>query len=209
MRTRVLAVFALLLAWATDALAQENPAGWSVQVGTGIIPYHMTLIPTRSTLQELARSGQSTGTIHNPYGPALSLSGSFRRRKWTEFRFTLGGSWRVYEITQYSVFGTDPDGKPRYDLTDSHPAGTRNDSVFSFTLECFHIWNPGRTVELYSGGGLGLLAGSVRLINEPFLPLPEITPIGARFGRGHLYGFLELTIGPITTLGHGGVGWRF
>ena len=211
MRFLSLAV-AILLGTGLLTRAQEGPEisqrTWSIEIGVGIIPYHMTMIPTRAIKEELAQFGQQPGTIINPYGPAFSVSGAYRVRRWTELRFTVGASWRYYELIQYSVFGTDPDGKPRYDLSDGHYLKTTSASVFSFTLQCFHIWNPGRTAELYSGGGLGFIAGKGNPLTEP-IPLPELTPIGVRVGGRHLYGFTELTIGPIASLVHGGVGCRF
>lgn len=211
MRFLSLAV-AILLGTGLLTRAQEVPEisqrTWSIETGVGIIPYHMAMIPTRAIKEELAQFGQEPGKIINPYGPAFSVSGAYRIRRWTEFRFTVGASWRYYELIQYSVFGTDPDGKPRYDLSDGHYLKTTNASVFSFTFQCFHIWNPGRTAELYSGGGLGFIAGKGNPLTEP-IPLPELTPIGVRVGGRHLYGFTELTIGPIASLVHGGVGCRF
>ena len=205
-------VAAILLGTCLLVRAQEGPEyaqrTWSIEMGAGFIPYHMTLVPTRAIKEELAQLGQEAGQIMNPYGPAFSVSGAYRVRRWTEFRFTVGASWRYYKLTQYSVFGTDPDGKPRYDLKDGHYLKTDNASVFSFTLQCFHIWNPGRTAELYSGGGLGFIAGKGSSFTEP-IPLPELTPIGVRVGGRHLYGFTELTIGPIASLVHGGIGCRF
>ena len=211
MRFLSLAV-AILLGTGLLTRAQEGPEyaqrTWSIETGVGIIPYHMTMIPTRAIKEELAQFGQQPGTIINPYGPAFSVSGAYRVRRWTEFRFTVGASWRYYELIQYSVFGTDPDGKPRYDLSDGHYLKTTSASVFSFTFQCFHIWNPGRTAELYSGGGLGFIAGKGNPLTEP-IPLPELTPIGVRVGGKLFYGFAELTLGPIATLFHGGVGCRF
>ena len=211
MRFLSLAV-AILLGTGLLTRAQEVPEisqrTWSIEIGVGIIPYHMAMIPTRAIKEELAQFGQQPGTIINPYGPAFSVSGAYRVRRWTEFRFTVGASWRYYELIQYSVFGTDPDGKPRYDLSDGHYLKTTSASVFSFTFQCFHIWNPGRTAELYSGGGLGFIAGKGNPLTEP-IPLPELTPIGVRVGGKLFYGFAELTLGPIATLFHGGVGCRF
>jgi len=205
-------LLAILLGTGLFVRAQERAdysrRNWSLEMGVGIIPYHMAMIPTRAIKEELAQYGQQPGKIINPYGPAFSISGAYRLRRWTEFRFSVGASWRFYELTQYSVFGTDPDGKPRYDLSDSHYLKTTNASVFSFTLQCFHIWNPGRTAELYSGGGLGFIAGKENPLTAP-IPLPELTPIGVRLGRGLFYGFMELTIGPIASLVHGGLGCRF
>ena len=209
---RPILLLAILLGTGISAYAQEESGmpqrNWSIEMGAGLIPYHMAMIPTRSIKEELAQYGQEPGKVLNPYGPAFSISGAYRLRRWTEFRFTLGASWRYYELTQYSVFGTDPDGKPRYNLSDGHYLGTTSASIFSFTFQCFHIWNPGRAVELYSGGGLGFIAGKGNPLTAP-IPLPELTPIGARFGKSACYGFLEVTVGPIASLVHGGVGVRF
>lgn len=212
MRFLSLAV-AILLGTGLLTRAQEVPEisqrTWSIELGTGVIPFHISFIPTRATKTELAQKGQAVGDVICPYFPAFSLSGAYHLRKYTEFRFTVGASWRYYNLIQYSSFGTDPNGNPRYNLNDGSPAGwTVSRPVFSFTIQCFHVWNPGRTAELYSGGGLGFIAGKGNPLTEP-IPLPELTPIGVRVGGRHLYGFTELTIGPIASLVHGGVGCRF
>jgi hypothetical protein len=207
-------VVAFLLGASLSARAQEIPDNaqriWSIELGTGIVPFHTFFTPSQVTKEELAQQGQAVGEIVSPYYPAFNLSGVYRFRRWTDFRFTVGASWRYYEVTQYSVFGTTPDGKPRYNLKNGSPAGVKNtDPTLSFTLQCFHVWNPGKSVELYSGGGLGLVIDYHRILTGSVFPFPDATPIGARFAGNHLYGFLELTFGPIASLIHGGLGWRF
>ena len=56
---------------------------------------------------------------------------------------------------------------------------------------------------MYSALGVGLTTAT------SLVPLPGITPIAVRFGGEHLYFFAEATLGPIATLGHGGIGWKF
>jgi hypothetical protein len=198
-------VVALLLGSSLPARAQQLPdnfqRSWSIEMGTGMQPWHMSYVP-RKTEIELAEKGQSIGKSFEYY-PAFSLGVVYRPYKWTEFAATLGTAWRYYELIQYPVFGTDPDGNPRYDLYDGSYAGWKHTNpVFSLVLRCHHIWNPGRAVELYTGGGLGICTMAP-------VPLPEFTPIAARFAGDHFYIFLELTLGPIATLAHAGLGWRF
>lgn len=205
---------AILLGTGLLTRAQEVPEisqrTWSIELGTGVIPFHISFIPTRATKTELAQKGQAVGDVICPYFPAFSLSGAYHLRKYTEFRFTVGASWRYYNLIQYSSFGTDPNGSPRYNLSDGSPAGwTVSRPVFSFTIQCFHVWNPGRTAELYSGGGVGLVIDNQELLTGSVFPFPNLTPIGVRVGGKLFYGFAELTLGPIATLFHGGVGCRF
>ena len=89
MRFLSLAV-AILLGTGLLTRAQEGPEyaqrTWSIETGVGIIPYHMAMIPTRAIKEELAQFGQQPGTIINPYGPAFSVSGAYRVRRWRSHR---------------------------------------------------------------------------------------------------------------------------
>ena len=113
-------------------------------------------------------------------------------------------SWIHAPVTQYETFGIDPQGKPRYDLTKRTPAGWKN--MFptgSITVQWRVFWNPQWKVQPYSGFGAGLSTAT------EWIPLSSLVPVGVRFGRGHLYGFLETGFTPFATIGHGGLGWRF
>ena len=101
---------------------------YSVEIGTGIPPIHMIMVPTYEVERALAEKGQEAnleGAIH----PVVSLSGVYRVREASELLLTVGVSCCYYDITQYAVFGTDPDGNPRYDLEKGAYAGRiRSDS---------------------------------------------------------------------------------
>lgn len=176
---------------------------YSVEIGTGIPPIHMIMFPTYEVERALAEKGQEAnleGAIH----PVVSLSGVYRVREASELLLTVGVSCCYYDITQYAVFGTDPDGNPRYDLEKGAYAGRiRSDLSVAVTFQYRHIWNPGRLIETYSDLSLGITDSSEWQL------LPGVTFFGLRYGGRHLYAYVENTISPVATLVHGGLGWRF
>lgn len=193
---------ALLLGLWASALAQEKPS-WSVELGTGFRPLHMISAPSRDRYMQLADWGQGI-EMDGACFPVLDLTAVLRSHRKTEHCLTLGVAWCHHRLTQYPPFGTDPAGKPRYDLEKGTPAGW-TDSAFSFavTYQWRHIWNPDKPVLLYSGLGVGIVSGSRVSV------FPSLTPIGLRIGGRHLYGFAECMAGPLATALHGGLGWRF
>ena len=209
MRARLLAA-ALLLTVAPAAFSQEEEAAlpafrksYSIELGTGLPPLHMSLMPSRAVKDAYAQKGQSVSSRQTFY-PVISLTGTVRTSRKSEHTLTAGLSWCFHPVTRYGVFGTDPDGKPRYDLSDGSPAGWEHSSpVFTFTWHWRHLWNPDGKVVAYSGVGAGF----------PFMdglfPLPSVTPIAIRFGGAHLYGFAECTLGPVASILHAGLGWKF
>jgi hypothetical protein len=105
--------------------------------------------------------------------------------------------------------GTDPDGKPRYDLTDGKDAGYAHSPVIPALSASYRgIWYSDKPWEVYSAIGLGLI---FMPDGDPgwLLPLPAVTPFGVRVGGEHFYGFLESSFSPAATFIHGGVGWHF
>lgn len=210
MSTRFLLVSAFLLlvsaaAFAQGEVGQPFAKSYSIEIGTGIRPLQMMFGPTRAARELLAPKGQDVDT-QGEYFPTLSLTGVLRLRPDTELTLTAGTSWYHHKVIQYPIFGTDPYGNPRYDLTKGTPAGWMN-SIYSYsaTFQWRHLWNPDRAFVLYTALG----AGATYTSSSHFFPLLSITPIAARYGGKHIYGFAELTLGPIATLAHGGLGWRF
>lgn len=209
MRMRAYLVAAALLTAATAVSAQERDmsytADFSIEAGTGVQPLHMSFIPGRTYRKELADKGQEVDS-KGSFCPLADLTAVLRPRPKTEFTASIGASWYHHRITQYPVFGTDPGGKPRYDLDDGRPAGWKDSApVFTFTLQWRHLWNPDNALKVYSGLGAGLVFSKY----ENVLPLPSLTPVAFRYGGRHLYGFAELTLGTMATFIHGGLGWRF
>lgn len=189
------------------ALVPSWKSEFCVQVGTGFMPLHFALPGFGGLTYTLAEDGQEVSS-DGAWHPVISLSFIWRPWRHTEFCFTGGLSWYHHGVTQYRVFGTDPDGKPRYDLNDGTSLGMRN-SLFTptLTVQCRHLWTPDRAVKLYSGGGFGLVPDDDA--DFKIVPLPAITPIGMRYGSRHIYFFLEYTFSPTASLLHGGLGWRF
>ena len=206
---RVLLLIAVLVVLPAVAFAQgeKDYKGFSLELGTGIQPLHMTLVPTRQEKMALADRGMMDVNSSGLDCPSFSLSEVWRAAHYFEFCLTEGISWKIMNLIQYESFGIDPDGKTRYDLNyyASSPAGHKaSKPVGSLTIQTRVIWNPDRyRVKVYSALGIGFSTAK-----EQF-PLPLVTPLGLRFGDIHLYGFLEATLSPVASFGHGGIGWKF
>lgn len=213
MRVRFLSVL-ILLGMAVTAFAQvpeppvrvhrhrslPAPTQFSLELGTGYPPLHTLLLQNRSHVLSDVGQDASVGMSHFS---VVSLSGVFRRNWRTEFVLTAGLSWVPFQITQYGTFGIDPDGNPRYDLDIVEDVWKESVYEPSLIVSCRHIFNPGGTVEWYSGLSLGLV-----YMNE-LTVLPGVTVIGLRWAGEHAYLFAENTYSPVATLVHGGLGWRF
>lgn len=199
----------LLLGCVISVRAQDSSPGfrktWSVEIGTGLRPLHMTLSPSRARERELMNQGY-TADKKNAYYPVISLTGILRTARKTEFSFTAGVSWCHHSLILHEAFGTDPNGNPRYSMQDGTPAGHADSTpIFTITAQWRHIWTPDRQVHLYTGLGAGLLSSGGEI-----LPLPAITPIGIRIGaQTHFHVFVECTMSPVASIVHGGLGWKF
>lgn len=206
MKARIIAAI-LLLGVTIASYAQEDTRslkGFSLEAGTGLAPLHTRLSNTSwDTRREYAQKGQEiTGT--GVYSPSISLAGVFRTAANIEHTVTLSVAWTRLSLTQYSVFGTDPQGQPRYDLEDGTVIGTVNSPLsYSITWHWRYIWNPQKPFKTYTALGAGLST------TTGFVPLPSVTPIGVRFGGTHFYFFAEWTLGPVASFVHGGLGWKF
>ena len=204
-------ITAFLLGTSFFAQAQEEPAFkpvFSIELSTGIQPLHSNYSPSTARKRELAERGQEyVGST--AYRPVINLTGVYRPWKRTEFTFTAGVTWCHHQLMQYDEFGTDPDGKPRYNYINSekvrHLAGwTDSTPLFSATLQWRHLWTPRHDLVLYSGAGAGVV-----FISRVIYPVPSVTPIGLRWDIQHFYIFAEGTIGPLATFVQGGLGWHF
>ncbi len=200
MKAHILVV-AALLAWGSAAYAYDGR--FSIEVGTGLQPLHMTLAPTHAEEMALAELGQ-LALDSGSFCPVISLTGVWSLSPHWELCATGGISWKHFEYMQYPTFGTGPSGEPRYNLRNGKKAGWKaSKPVPSLTAQARFIWSPNWKVTVYSALGLGFTS-----VTEIY-PMPEITPIALRFGREHFYTFAEATIGPIATFAHIGFGWRF
>lgn len=207
MRARFLITALLLLTQLAGAQELPFQKSFSLELGTGYQPLHMTLSPSRTVENALADKGQQVDKT-GAYYPVISLTGVWRTRLRTEVALAAGISWCHHKIIQHEAFGIDPDGKPRYDLNKWKEAGWKDSTpIPSLTFRYRHLWNPDRALVAYSGAGVGIIPASGA--GYPVIPLPELTPIGLRMAGEHFYFFLELTMGPVASLGHGGFGWRF
>ena len=179
---------------------------FSLEVGTGLAPLHMLFQPTVDVERALAQRGQEVEKDRASF-PVLSLSGVWRAGALSEMVVTAGVSCCYYNILQYPVFGTDPNGNPRYDLNFPSYAGRgRTDLCPTLTVRYRHLWNPWHTVVFYNELGVGI--GDFSDIGDIRL-LPAMTPFGVRCGGQHFYFYFENTFSPVATLVHCGLGWRF
>lgn len=207
---RFITVIAALLVSVSAAAQEELPfqISWSVELGTGIYPFYMNFVPSRALETELADIGQEIFNA-SEYKPSITVAGVLRISRRSEITATAQLNWRNYQIRQYPVFGTDPAGKDRYDL--SQKASYAGDGVAfvpALTFRGRFLYNPEDLLKVYSGVGLGV-AFSISGINSTFAVFPDVTILGLRFGRDHFYVFAEATIGNVATLAHGGLGWKF
>ena len=208
-------VLALLSAWSLTAYAQETaeplpesfPKTFSLELGGGVPPLHMALVSQNLRYDEaLADEGKE---VDGQVGiPALSVSFVWQTTARWQFALTGGASWAHGRIYQHETFGIDPQGKPRYDLNRKRAAGVKILPAGSLTLQARCFWNPKWKVRLYSGFGFGLALGAFDA-KPRILPAPSLTPVGAQFGTGHFYAFLENSYSPYALLGQAGLGWRF
>lgn len=174
---------------------------FTLEVGTGVRPLYMALVDLGKG--NLAEQGLRTD-LKNAFYPVLTLTEVWRVGRITEVCLTEGAAAVVYDLRQYERFGYDPQGKPRYDLTQSSYAGRKvSKPLFSLTGQVRFLWFQSQTFTVYSAIGAGFY------ITEDFFPLPELVPGAVRYGRNHFYLFLENNIGPYATLLHGGLGWKF
>ena len=208
MRTSCLfAAIVLLLSSMGIARGQEVPfeKSYSIEVGTGIRPIQMMIPPLRAARVPLASKGQDVDT-DGAFYPVIDLTGVLRSGWKTEFTLTAGASWYHHRLVQYPSFGIDPDGQPRYDLEHGERIGWK-DSIpaYSLTFQWRHLWNPSNAFLVYTGIGAGVTVAHF----SKFFPMPSVTPVAFRYGGEHFYAFAELTLGPIATFAHGGLGWRF
>lgn len=208
MKSRFLTAAATLLicvvSWAQEPSVYQK--SWSLEVGTGIAPLYMTMVPGRSTESALAQNGQM---ITNKRGnaPMVTLSGVLRISRRSEFTATAQLNWRHYQLKEYPVFGTDPYGNPRYDLNQQGtPAGGATAFAPALTLRYRFLYTPDKAVTLYSGVGLGVV---MNVSERAAAVFPDLTLLGLRAGGKHLYFFVELTAGNVATLAYGGLGWKF
>ena len=216
MKARLTVLAALLLPGVTAHAQEEEPLffrQFSLEAAAGIAPLHTIL--NNNTLRldrSLADQGQEPG-YDGAWMPAMSLSAVWNTAPRWEMVLTGGLSWCHFPVVQYGAFGIDPKGKPRYDLSNRHPAGWK-DAAWAAALffQARRIWNPGRKVTLYSafGGGMVLQFDRFHWSDNVLLaPVPSITPIAVRFGTGHLTFFLENTYSPAATMLDAGLGWTF
>lgn len=218
MKTRFLILVALAFLGVTAHAQEEEEAfelpfrpSFSLEIGTGFAPIH-TLV-NRSGLawdDVLADKGLDPDT-EGSWCPAFSLSAVWHTALRWEFALTGGVSWCNYRVTQYGIFGTDPQGRPRYDLDDPRESYRINsETAYALFFQVRRFWNPTQKVKLYSAVGFGFYTDKKPSTDRGRLtPVPSLTPIAVRFGTRPLKFFLEHTYSPAATAWQLGLGWTF
>lgn len=89
----------LLLAVAPAAFSQEGeetlPAfrkSYSIELGTGLPPLHMSLMPSDDVMRAYAQKGQAVSKRQTFY-PVISVTGVVRTSRKSEHTLTAGLSW--------------------------------------------------------------------------------------------------------------------
>jgi hypothetical protein len=163
--------------------------------------------PCVKKLLQIMRAGQeySSKSLNLP---AFSLSAVWHTQERDEWVVSLGISRARYNVTQYSRFGWDPQGNPRYNLNEGVTIGPVSTPVVP-TLNVLYrlFWNSNPSFTFYSAFGGGLIYTGTG--ESALIPLPALTPVGMRAGWKHLYFYLETGLTPLSSLVHGGLGWRF
>ena len=217
MKAHLTLLAALLLSGVTAfAQEEEDPPffkQFSVEIATGLPPIH-TIANANNVRYDRSFADQGKEPDMDGYWmPSMSISAVWKTAQRWEMVLTGGVSWCHHKMTQYGTFGTDPHGKPRYNLKDPHFDGWRDSALAGalfFQARCF--WNPTQKVKLYSAFGGGLIAaerGFFLADDARIAPVPSITPIAVRFGTGPLTFFLENTYSPAATGFDIGLGWTF
>ena len=192
------------------AASKASTATRSIEISTGPAPFHAllfgSLADTGENEADLAEKGRRLDTENASY-PSFNL-GFFLPVSSGEIPIDFGlmtnFSWRRGPLLQYPVFGTDPEGRNRYDMTASTRIGTSSDNLSFALMGLFRFrWYNGDALRGYSATGLGWSTAT------SWIPLPYLTPVGVQLGRGALFANAELTLSPAATFCLIGLGWRF
>ena len=211
MKPRLLA-FAALMLFGVSAFAQEDDDPpfspyFTLEIGTGMAPIHTlaNVVGAAKWDIDLSENGQAP-EYDGAWCPNFSLSAAWHTELRWEWVFTAGLSWVHHRMIQFDSFGTDPQGRNRYDLNSSRSIGWKDsDFVAAAFFQARRFWNPTQKVKLYSAAGLGYVFDP----SGDFGVVPSLTPIAVRFGTGPLKFFIEHTYSPAATVFDIGLGWSF
>ena len=218
---RILVFFFLLTGAIATAAAQDTDGyaslpqwkrGFSIEAGAGFAPVHMFLAyPSAREEREFADKGQRVTESRLLRTPSFSLSAIWRTGEKSELVLALSATRMRYSITQYSVFGTDPDGKPRYDLSDGKEAGRTHSPVSTSLSACYRrLWLRDGHWTVYSAIALGLVHTPDKGPGPHVNVMPGFAPFGMRYGWKHFYACVEIfSFSLSASLLTAGVGWKF
>ena len=200
---------------AQNAAQFPAPATWeksfAIEAGAGFAPVHMFLAyPSAREERAFAENGQRVTESRLLRTPSFSLSAIWRTGEKSELVLALSATRMRYSITQYSVFGIDPDGKPRYDLNDSKDAGRTHSPVSTSLSACYRrLWLRDGHWTVYSAIALGLVHTPDKGPGPHVNVMPGFAPLGMRYGWQNLYACVELGFTPAASLSAAGIGWKF
>lgn len=196
------ALLFLLIGLSDIAFAQRTGYG---RTGVEIekSPFHPLYLLLSDYEDSFAQDGQEF-TFHNYHSIALSITRRLNDK--AEILFTAGHVVYHGDLVQYSQFGTDPAGKPRYSL-DSGKASVSKKALrsWSATVMWRQIWTVYKHEEWYSAIG-GVLAND---IDQGILFFPSVTLLGFRYNIDTFYLFVENSYKATTTLISFGAGIHF
>jgi hypothetical protein len=220
MRKLSLTVFiALLTAVSWSAGAQEelsSPCRYAIEVTCGDGPLFRRMssqsifsdFPSYEKSRELAEKGQE-GVRESVFFPTISVNWVFIGERNTDIVLSARVAWCNYAVVSHPVFGTDPKGKPRYELTESTPVGRENFSpAGTITVSGRHTWASAGPVDFFLAVGGGFCVGP-DIGNRGIIPEAFFSPLGIKIGHGHFYGLAEVSLGICSPWCQGGIGWRF
>ena len=199
-------LFILMFVFCTGISARAQ--SFSVEVGTGI-PSLFTAFFTFNGEDSFYGHGQQP---EYKWTLTTDVSAVWRTTSRWEVVLSCGYSQRLYKVTQYPEFGTDPYGQPRYDFSKpGQPLGTKGlKPVETLCLQGRYIWleedglEEDENLSFYTAVCVGVMTDLNRTI-----PVAGLTPFAFRISGTHFYFFAEVTVSPLATIGHGGFGWRF
>ena len=194
-------LFILMIAFCTGISARAQ--SFSLEVGSGL-PSLYVWITNFDESGVFHANGQ--WAVYK-WTPTLSISAVWQNADRWEVAISCSVAQRLYDVTQYPEFGTDPYGNPRYDFNQpGQPLGTKGlKPVETLYLQGRYFWlGSDEVFSLYSAFGAGAVTNF-----HSVLPAIGITPLAFRISGKHFYFFAEATVSPLATFGHGGFGWRF
>ncbi len=141
--------------------------------------------------------------VKEHFQPCLNIGYTFTKKKRWETNIILNLHLTISDYMKYPMVSEgDEFTNSRYNW-DAEPTLDHRDTELwgALAITFRYKWIAKENVNLYSAFGLGVSMGFP-------IPLPYLAPLGIKFGKGKVYGLVELNVSPISTFGMGGIGIR-